>query len=59
MLEAEDVADYIRQCWRDMYRLVRVFEADLYDEPARVGNRLKTSIEEFKQYLPLITKPGK
>ena len=56
VLEAEDVADYIRQCWRDMYRLVRVFEADLYDEPARVGNRLKTSIEEFKQYLPLIIK---
>ena len=39
-----------------MYRLVRVFESDLYHNAVSVGNRLKQSVEEFKQYLPLITK---
>ena len=56
VLDSEDVAEYIRQCWRDMYRLIRVFDTDLYDEPVKVGNRLKKSVEEFKLYLPLITK---
>ncbi len=56
VLDAEAVADYIRQCWRDMYRLVMVFDTDLLEEPVKVGNRLKKSVEEFKLYLPLITK---
>ena len=56
VLDADHVAEYIRQCWRDMYRLIRVFDADLFDEPVKVGNRLKKAVEEFKMYLPLITK---
>lgn len=28
-LNADDVAEYIRQCWRDMYRLIRVFDSKI------------------------------
>ena len=53
-LEAEEVAEYIRQCWRDMYRLIRIFDSDLFHEPVKVGERLKKAVEEFKLYLPLM-----
>jgi len=55
-LNSDTVADYIRQCWRDMYRLIRVFNNDLFHEPVKVGERLKKAVEEFKLYLPLMNK---
>jgi type IV secretory pathway ATPase VirB11/archaellum biosynthesis ATPase len=54
-INSESATEFVRQCWRDMYRLQRVFDQhDKYTEPLKVADRLKGALEGFKQYLPII-----
>ena len=54
-LDSEATSEFVRQCWRDMFRLQKIFDQHAkFEEPLKVADRLKGALEGFKQYLPLI-----
>ena len=55
MIDSENASEFVRQCWRDMYRLQRVFDQNKkYSESLKVVERLKGALDGFKKYLPTI-----
>ena len=52
MIDSENASEFVRQCWRDMYRLQRVFDQNKkYSESLKVVERLKGALDGFEEIL--------